>query len=54
MVPHDQADTVILYEVYASPEAFETHWNGPAKQAANRDLEPLRISVSFVRCDLME
>jgi quinol monooxygenase YgiN len=54
MVPHDQADTVISYEVYASPEAFETHWNGPAKQAANRDLEPLRISVSFVRCDLME
>ena len=54
MVPHDQADTVILYEVCASPEAFETHWNGPAKQAANRDLEPLRISVSFVRSDLME
>ena len=41
MVPHDQADTVILYEVkvYASPEAFETQWDGPAKQAANRDLE---------------
>jgi quinol monooxygenase YgiN len=34
MVPHDQADTVILYEVYASPEAFETHWRGPAKQGS--------------------
>jgi quinol monooxygenase YgiN len=32
MVPHDQADTVLLYEVYASPEAFETHWNGAAKR----------------------
>ena len=54
MVPHDQADTVMLYEVYASPEAFETHWNGPAKQTANRDLEPLRISAGAVRCDLVE
>jgi len=44
----------MLYEVYASPEAFETHWHGPAKQEANRDLEPLRVSVSFVRCHLVE
>jgi len=54
MVPHDQADTVMLYEIYVSPEAFETYWHGPAKQEANRDLEPLRVSVSFVRCDLVE
>jgi quinol monooxygenase YgiN len=54
MVPHDQADTVILYEVYASREAFETHWHGPAKQEANQHLEPLRVSASAVRCDLVE
>src|SRR6266700_2792808 len=54
VVPHDQADRIMLYEVYASPEAFETHWHGPAKQEANRDLEPLRVSVSFVRCHLVE
>jgi quinol monooxygenase YgiN len=54
MVPHDQADTVMLYEIYASPEAFETHWHGPAKQEADRDFEPLRVSVSFVRCDRVE
>jgi quinol monooxygenase YgiN len=51
-VPHDQPDTVMLYEVYASPEAFETHWNGPAKKAAGKDLDPLRISASAVRCDV--
>jgi quinol monooxygenase YgiN len=54
MVPHDQADAVMLYEVYASPEAFETHWNGPAKRAAGRDLDPLRVSASAVRCDVYE
>ena len=54
MVPRDQADTVMLYEVYASPEAFETHWNGPAKKEANRDFEGLRVSASAVRCNLVE
>jgi quinol monooxygenase YgiN len=54
MVPHDEADTVMLYEVYASPEAFETRWRGPAKQEANRDLEPLRVSATAVRCDHVE
>jgi quinol monooxygenase YgiN len=54
IVPHDQADTVMLYEFYASTEAFETHWHGSAKQEANPDLEPLRVSRSFVRCDLVE
>jgi|ERR1700733_3135251 quinol monooxygenase YgiN len=54
MIPHGQADTVMLYEVYASPEAFETHWHGPSKQEANRDLEPLRVSASAVRCDLLD
>jgi quinol monooxygenase YgiN len=54
LVPHDQADTVMLYEVYASPEVFEAHWNGQARREANRDLEPLRVNASAVRCDLME
>ena len=53
MVPHDQVDTVMLYEVYASQEAFETHWNDRAKQAANKDLEHLRVSATGVRCDLV-
>ena len=30
LVPEEETDTVMLYEVYASPEAFQTHWNGVA------------------------
>jgi quinol monooxygenase YgiN len=33
-----------LYEVYASPEAFEAHWNGPSKQQAERDFKGLKVS----------
>jgi hypothetical protein len=54
MEPHDQADTVILNEVYAGSEAFEAHWNGPSKQEANRDLDRLRVGASALRCDLVK
>jgi quinol monooxygenase YgiN len=54
LVPQEEADTVMLYEVYASPEAFEAHWTGPSKQQAERDFKALKVSVSGVRCDLVE
>jgi quinol monooxygenase YgiN len=47
-------ETIMLYEVYASPEAFAAHWNGPSMQQANRDCEGLKISASGVRCDIAE
>jgi quinol monooxygenase YgiN len=50
----EEADTVMLYEVYASPEAFEAHWNGPSKLQAERDFKGLKISASGVRCEIVE
>jgi quinol monooxygenase YgiN len=32
LVPQEDANTIMLYEVYASPEAFQTHWNGTSIQ----------------------
>ena len=32
LVPQEEADTIMLYEVYAGPEAFQTHWNGTSLQ----------------------
>jgi quinol monooxygenase YgiN len=54
LAPQEKADTVMLYEVYASPEAFEAHWNGPPRHQANRDFEGLKASASGVRCDIVE
>jgi hypothetical protein len=53
LMPQEAIDTV-MYRVYASPDAFEPHWNGPFKQQAERDFKCLRISASGVRCDLVE
>jgi quinol monooxygenase YgiN len=37
LVPQEEADTVMLYEVYASPEAFQTHWNGISIQQMKQE-----------------
>jgi quinol monooxygenase YgiN len=54
LVPQKEADTIMLYEVYASPQAFETHWNGPSKQQADKDTQGLMVSMTGVRCDIVE
>lgn len=54
LVPQQEADTLMLHEVYASPEAFEAHWKGPSTQQLRRDAEGLQASLTGVRCDIAE
>jgi quinol monooxygenase YgiN len=54
LVPHDDPDTVMLYEVYASSEAFQAHWNGESMRQVRRDTEGLQASLSGIRSDLLE
>ena len=54
LVPQKEADTIMLYEVYASPEAFEAHWTGQSMQQAKQDTTSLQVSLSGVRCDFVE
>jgi quinol monooxygenase YgiN len=54
LVPLEEADTILLYEVYASPEAFQTHWNGTSIQQMRQDAAELQLSIKGVRCDLVE
>ena len=54
LVPQKEDDTIMLYEVYASPEAFEAHWTGPSMQQAKQDTTALRVSLSGLRCDFVD
>ena len=54
LVPQKEADTIMLYEVYANPEAFEAHWTGQSMQQAKQDTTGLQVSLSGVRCDFVE
>jgi quinol monooxygenase YgiN len=51
LVPQNEADTVMLYELYASPEAFEAHRTGASKQQIRRDAAGLQAGISSVFCD---
>jgi quinol monooxygenase YgiN len=54
LVPKEEADTLVLYEVYASPEAFQEHWTGPSLQQVKQDAAGLQLSLTGVRCDIAE
>ena len=54
MVPQEEADTIMLYELYASPEAFQTHRNGTSIQQMRQESAGLQASLTGVRCNLVE
>jgi quinol monooxygenase YgiN len=54
LVPHNEADTVMLYEVYTDADAFQVHWNGESIKQVRKDTEGLQASLSGVRCHLVE
>jgi quinol monooxygenase YgiN len=54
LVPKEEADTLMLYEVYASMEAFQAHWTGASMQQIKQDSAGLQVSLTGVRCDLVE
>jgi len=53
-MPHEQPDTLMLYEVYASKEAFDAHWTGSSIQQVRKDTAGLLVSMTGVRCELIE
>ena len=54
LIPKEEADTLMLYEVYESPEAFQAHWTGASMQQIKQDAAGLSVSLTGVRCDLVE
>ncbi|MDI4231795.1 antibiotic biosynthesis monooxygenase [Bradyrhizobium sp. 31Argb] len=54
LVPQEEADTVMLYEVYASREAFDAHLTGASIQQMRHDSAGLQVSLNGVRCNLTE
>lgn len=54
LVPREQADQVLLYEVYENDAAFDAHWNGPLTKKAGAEIRPLMKNMSGNRCDIEE
>lgn len=54
MVPQKEADTILLYELYESLEAFQAHWNGASMKQVRADTAGIQSTMSGTRCDLVE
>ncbi|NJO34930.1 MAG: antibiotic biosynthesis monooxygenase [Rhodospirillales bacterium] len=40
LTPQDDADAVMLYEVYANAKAFQAYWDGESMKQVRRDGDP--------------
>ena len=49
-----ETDTILLYEVYASQEAFDAHWNGASMKQIRQEAAHLQVSLKGTRCNLVE
>jgi len=49
LVPHDQPDTLMLYELSASNEAFDSYWNGRSTQQVSTEGAGLIVSLKQAR-----
>ena len=54
LLSQEEVDTLMVYEVYASPDAFQTHWNGTSIQQMKQEAAGLQVSLKGVRCNLVE
>lgn len=54
MLPHKDANAVMLYELYESQEAFDAHWNGASMQQIRKDAAGMQASLTGTRCALVE
>lgn len=50
LIPERQPDQILLYERYASREAFDAHWNGSSMELARAEVGDLMINLTGVFC----
>src|SRR5947209_11999561 len=54
LVPHEQADTILLYEVYENEDAFKAHLSGESIEQVKRDTAGMLVSLTGLPCRLAE
>jgi (4S)-4-hydroxy-5-phosphonooxypentane-2,3-dione isomerase len=51
--PRDEADRVLLYEIYDDDAAFDAHMRSSHYAQFDRESAPLIVGKSVIRCDLV-
>lgn len=53
LVPQNEPDTIMLYELYDSPEGFDAHVKGTSMVQIRREAAGLQVSLTGVRCNVV-
>src|SRR5271156_214439 len=54
LLPHDDENKVLIYEVYVDDEAFQAHWNGASMKQIGKETSGMILNLTFTRCSLAE
>ena len=54
LVPNEDANKVLLYELYRDAAAFDEHWNGASIARFREERSGIDIKLSGTRCSLRE
>jgi quinol monooxygenase YgiN len=52
--PKNEANSVMLYEVYADDAAFEVHWKGPHVARMRAETTGMVMKLTGIRCSLLD
>jgi len=54
LLPNDDENKVLLYELYRDTAAFDVHWNGASIARFREDASGMTVKISGTRCALSE
>ena len=54
LVPNEETNKVLLYELYRDAAAFDAHWNGASIAQFREASSGIEIKLSGTRCSLRE
>lgn len=52
LLPKDDPDTVLLYEVYTDQAGFDAHLSGASIEIMRRDTPGMLLSLTGIKCEL--
>jgi (4S)-4-hydroxy-5-phosphonooxypentane-2,3-dione isomerase len=54
LIPREDPDKVMIYEVYADDAAFEDHYNGPSIRQVRQEASGMLLKLHGTRCSVPE
>jgi quinol monooxygenase YgiN len=54
LIPREDPDKIMIFEVYADEAAFEVHYNGPSIRQVRQEASGMLLKLYGTRCSVPE